>query len=31
MGNLRGAAKVAVLMGIPCALTLAQGEMGPCR
>ena len=28
MGNLRGAAKVAVLMGIPWALTLAQGEMG---
>ena len=28
MGNLRGALKVAVLMGIPWALTLAQGEMG---
>ena len=28
MGNLRGAVKVIVLMGIPWALTLAQGEMG---
>ena len=28
MGSLRGAVRVAVLMGIPWALTLLQGEMG---
>lgn len=28
MGSLRSAARLAVLMGIPWALTLAQGEMG---
>ena len=28
MGSLRGAVRVAVLMGVPWALTLLQGEMG---